>query len=70
MAQVIMISGELQEIPVKNIQHVGEEGARRGLAVLPDGREVPVYNHPDNGTVWHEQMSMNEWLASQVEESE
>jgi hypothetical protein len=70
MSQVIRISGQLEQLAVKNIEHVGEEGARRGAAVLPDGSAVPVYNHPENGTIWYEQMSMNEWLASQVEEDE
>lgn len=69
MAQVIRITNELQKLPVKNIRHVGDEGARSGTVILPDEQEIPVYNHPENGTIWYEQMSLDEWRASQVEKN-
>lgn len=67
MSYIFLISGEMQELPVKDIKHVGTEGARQGTAVLPDGREVPVYNHPDTGRdVWYEQESQANTSQNEV----
>jgi len=30
-------------VPAKDIKWVGEEGARRGTAIV-DGKEIPIYN--------------------------
>lgn len=43
-----------------SLQHVGEEGARRAIALV-DGREVPIYNRVEWGFLWEEQMTMNGW---------
>ena len=70
MAQVIRIGRDNEqqppdELPVSEITHEGEEGARLGLALLPGGATIPVYNHPENGSIWYEQLSLEEWKASQ-----
>lgn len=44
-------------LPAKDIKPVGNEGARRGIAILPDGREVPIYNIIEWGWLWEEQES-------------
>ena len=62
MEHVIRLSGQLEQLPVKNIQHTGIEGARTGLAVLPDGHTISVYKHPENGRdVWYEQTVYEAW---------
>lgn len=71
MSQVIRIGSSLdeggrpEELLVSHVQHVGDEGARRGLAQLPGGHFIEVYNHPENGQLWYEQMSLEDWKASQ-----
>lgn len=52
-------------VPAKNIRWVGEEGARRGMAIR-DGKEVPIYNHPEDGTVWHEQLQAGDLYVLEV----
>jgi hypothetical protein len=58
-------------VPIKpgSLQAVGEEGARRAIALV-DEYEVRIYNRVEWGYLWEEQMSMDEWLAAQVEEKE
>jgi hypothetical protein len=52
--RVHLISGEERIAPAKNIHHVGEEGARRGVAIV-DGIIVPIYNRVEWGYLWYEQ---------------
>ncbi len=47
-------------VPAKDIQHVGEEGARRAMALV-DGREVPIYNRIEWGFLWYEQEQRGDW---------
>lgn len=54
--KVHFIDGSEKIVPAKDIQWVGEEGARRGTALV-DGREVPIYkrSEPEWGPLWYEQ---------------
>jgi hypothetical protein len=52
--RVHFIDGSERIVPVKDIQLVGEEGNRRGVALV-DGREVPIYNRVEWGFLWYEQ---------------
>jgi len=66
MAIVQLIDGRLLEnVQVKNIKHVGDEGSRSGTAVI-DGKEYPVYNSIVDGfsNVWTEQISYETYMKT------
>ena len=67
--RVHFINEEEHIVPAKDIRHVGEEGARRAIA-LHEGKEYPIYNRPEWGFLWYEQRPANEIPLSheQVEE--
>ena len=52
--RVHFIDDSTRIVPAKDIQYVGEEGARRAIALV-DGREVPIYNRVEWGHLWEEQ---------------
>ncbi len=54
--RVHFIDGSEKIVPAKDIQYVGEEGARRGTALV-NGKEVPIYkrSEPEWGPLWYEQ---------------
>ncbi len=54
--KVHFIDGSEKIVPAKDIQWVGEEGAKRGTALV-DGKEVPIYrrSEPEWGPLWYEQ---------------
>ncbi len=54
--KVHFIDGSERIVPAKDIQWVGEEGARRSTALV-DGKEVPIYkrSEPEWGPLWYEQ---------------
>jgi hypothetical protein len=52
--RVHFIDGSERIVPARDIKHVGEEGARRAIA-LDAGREVPIYNRVEWGFLWYEQ---------------
>jgi len=52
--RVHFIDGSERIVPAKGIHNVGEEGARSATTIV-DGREVPIYNRVEWGTLWHEQ---------------
>ena len=64
--RVHFIDDTTRIVPAKDIQYVGDESARRAIAIV-DGRVVPIYTRPDwpDPWTWEEQMSMDEWLACQ-----
>lgn len=58
--RVHFIDGTERIVPAKDIQEVGEEGARRGTAI--DGeREVLIYNRVEWGFLWYEQEQRSDW---------
>jgi hypothetical protein len=54
--RVHFIDGSEKIAPAKDIQYVGEEGARRATALV-DGKEVLIYkrSEPEWGPLWYEQ---------------
>jgi|SRR5579884_194937 len=54
--RVHFIDGSERIVPAKNIRHVGEEGARSGIAIV-NGREIPIYNRVEWGFLWQEQLT-------------
>jgi hypothetical protein len=67
--QVHFIDGSQRIVPAKNIHSVGEEGARSATAIM-DGREVPIYNHPEDGYLWYEQMTYVQYKQQQGNKSD
>ncbi len=68
--RVHFIDGSEKIVPAKDIQWVGEEGARRATALV-DGREVPIYkrSEPEWGPLWYEQeVSKDTFLWRALEE--
>ena len=57
MSLVQFVDGTQRNVPLRNIQRVGDEGARTAIADY-DGKEYEVYNNPVDGntTLWHEQI--------------
>ncbi len=62
--KVHFIDGTERIVPAKDIRHVGEEGARRGTALV-DGKEVPIYkrSEPEWGPLWYEQVRQGECVS-------
>ena len=58
--KVHFIDGSEKIVPAKDIQHVGEEGARKATALV-DGKEVPIYkrSEPEWGPLWYEQAGVH-----------
>lgn len=52
--RVSFIDGSERIVLAKDIQYVGEEGARCATALV-DGREIPIYNRVEWGFLWCEQ---------------
>ena len=68
--RVHFIDGSEKIVPAKDIQYVGEEGARKATALV-DGREVPIYkrSEPEWGPLWYEQeVSKDTFLWRALEE--
>jgi hypothetical protein len=51
--RVHFINDEIKVVEAKDIKHVGNEGAKSGVA-LYDGREIPIYRR-DEWNIWWEQ---------------
>jgi hypothetical protein len=64
--RVHFIDGETKIAPAKDIQFVGEEGARSATALV-DGREIPMYSRPDwpDPWLWEEQTTYEQWKQGQ-----
>lgn len=70
MTKVKLIDGRVVDAQLTDIQHVGDEGSRRAIAIFED-REYPVYNSIVDGfdPIWYEQMTMAEFKRQQKAKS-
>lgn len=69
MATVQRIDGTFaRAVEITNIEHVGDEGSRRGAAHI-DGKQIPVYNSIVDGfnSIWVEQMTWEEYQEHKAE---
>lgn len=60
MATVQLIDNRvIANVELTNIEHVGDEGARRAIAHI-EGKQYPVYNSIIDGfdPVWYEQITL------------
>ncbi len=67
--RVHFIDGHTAIVPVKNIQHAGDEGARSGTALV-DGKEIPIYNRVEWGFLWEEQKEYQSDISDAVRDEE
>ncbi len=64
--RVHFIDGSEKIVPAKDIQYVGEEGARKATALV-DGREVPIYKRSEPRYTVDE---LEVWLNEKSEDDE
>jgi hypothetical protein len=58
-ARVHFADGSELVVPISNIQHVGEEGARKAIAHL-NGKEYPIFNTIEHEFEWYEHHNLDE----------
>lgn len=62
--RVQFLDGNIRVVPAKNIQYVGEEGARSATA-LYDGKEYPIYKRVEWKFWWEQQPTPQEYHSGE-----